>query len=585
MKDYLTAIISGLLLAFSFPKFNLEFLAWFAFVPLLFSIYKGNTRRAMKLGFVTGLVFYFITMSWVTNTLINYGNIPTVVSWLILTLLVAYMSLYLGLFAAVVNRFGKKHPVSIFLLAPVTWTALEYLRSTHSIYGFSWQGLGYSQFQSLPVIQMASITGVYGISALIVLVNAGLFILFHPDFEKYPVWRTYRRRIGASTLSLLLLCVGYGWWTLKREPVYSTPPVRVGLIQGNIPQKMKWDPAYRNDVMRRYRNLTLDAAVFKPDLMIWPEAVIPFYFGLDAAGTSYVVDTVRASKTPLLFGSPAIEYPNGPLMEEKEIPLSQFKFNDHSIPSTGKEGAPATEKEAVPAENETLTAEGEALPVEKEPSLTVMTRRILQPGETPLLYNSAYLVSAGGETQGRYDKIHLVPFGEFVPFRSILFFIDKLVVGIGDFQRGENAKLFEQGNHKFAVSICFEIIFPDRVRQPVREGANYLVNITNDAWFGESAASYQHMSMVALRAVENRVPIVRAANTGISGAIDSYGRIFEATEIFEEDWILAHIRPNHSTPGFYSTYGDVFSWICLGLFPILAFIGYSSRPPSSFGWA
>jgi apolipoprotein N-acyltransferase len=522
MKDYLTAIISGLLLAFAFPRFNLEFFAWFALVPLFFSIYGGNARRALRLGFVAGLVFYFITLSWVTNTLTNYGNIPTVVSWLILSLLVAYLSLYVGLFAAIVNRFSKGHPVNIFLLAPVTWTALEYLRSTHSIYGFSWQGLGYSQFQSLPVIQMASITGVYGISALIVLVNTGLFVLIHPAFGKYPVWRNCRRRIGTATLSLLFLCVGYGWWTLQREPIYSTPPVRVALVQGNIPQQMKWDPAYRNEVLGRYRKLTFEAAVFKPDLMVWPEAVTPFFFGKDSAGTQYVLDTVRQAQVPLVLGSPAV----------KEI---------------AEEPAP-----------------GNSQPLR--------------------LTNSAYFLSDHGVQLGRYDKIHLVPFGEFVPFRSILFFIDKMVANIGDFERGEEAKVFQLGDNKFAVSICFEIIFPDLVRQPVKQGAGYLVNITNDAWFGKSAASYQHMSMVSLRAVENRVPIVRAANTGISGTVDAFGRIVDATEIFKEDWIIAQIHPQTSKPGFYSIYGDIFSQMCLVLVPIFAFMGSRSRPPDTFGW-
>jgi apolipoprotein N-acyltransferase len=522
MKDYLAAIISGLLLAFAFPRFNLEFLAWFALVPLLLAIYGGSARRALKLGFVTGLVFYFITLSWVTNTLINYGNIPTVVSWLILTLLVAYMSLYLGLFTYLVNRFGKSHPVSIFLLAPVTWTALEYLRSTHSIYGFSWQGLGYSQFQSLPVIQMASITGVYGISALIVLVNAGLFVLIHPAFHKYPVWRNGRKRAAISTVLLLSLCVGYGWWTLNQVPVYGIQPVRVALIQGNIPQDMKWNPAYRSEVLDRYRKLTLQAAVFKPDLIVWPEAVTPFFFGRDFEGTQYVIDTVREAQTPMVLGSPAVKQTDSSLAVGKSEPLR--------------------------------------------------------------LYNSAYFVSDHGSKLDRYDKIHLVPFGEFVPFRSILFFIDKMVANIGDFERGKEAKLFQLGDSKFAVSICFEIIFPDLVRQPVKQGAGYLVNITNDAWFGKSAASYQHMSMVAMRAVENRVPIVRAANTGISGSVDAYGRIIDATEIFKEDWIISKIHPQTSEPGFYSTYGDVFSQICLALVPIFAFMGSRTRTPDTYGW-
>ena len=521
MKDYLKAILSGLLLAFAFPKFNLEFLAWFALVPLFFAIYPGNARKALKLGFVTGLVFYFITLSWVTNTLVNYGNIPTVVSWLILSLLVAYLSVYVALFAFLIKRFSKGHPLPIFLLAPVTWTALEYLRSTHSIYGFSWQGLGYSQFQTLPVIQMASITGVYGISALIVLVNAGLFILLNPVFEKYPVWQQSRKQIAVATFLLLVICVGYGKWTLNQVPVYSAPPVRVGLIQGNIPQKIKWDPAYRTEVMRQYRELTVRAAAFKPDLMVWPEAVTPFFFGQDASGTEYVIDTVRMAQTPMVLGSPAL----------------------------------------------------------KENKTEVNTQGSRQ------LYNSAYFLSGNGAKLGRYDKIHLVPFGEFVPFRSILFFIDKMVANIGDFERGEEAQVFQLGNHGFAVSICFEIIFPDLVRRPVKEGAGFLVNITNDAWFGRSAASYQHMSMVAMRAVENRVPIVRAANTGISGSIDAYGRITEATDIFKADWLIAAIQPQTAGPGFYSIYGDVFSQACLVLVPLFAFMGSRSRSPDTFGWA
>ena len=520
MKDYLKAITSGLLLAFAFPKFNLEFLAWFALVPLLFAIYPGNPRKALKLGFITGLVFYFITLSWVTNTLVNYGNIPTVVSWLILSLLVAYLSLYVGVFTYLLNRLSKGHPLNIFLLAPVTWTALEYLRSTHSIYGFSWQGLGYSQFQSLPVIQMASITGVYGITALIVLVNAGLFVLLNPAFEKYPVWRNSRKRIAVSTFLFLILCVGYGKWTLSQAPVYSRPPVRVGLIQGNIPQEIKWNPAYRNEVLDRYRELTLQAAVFKPDLMVWPEAVTPFFFGRDAPGTEHVLDTVRMMHTPIVLGSPALK----------------------------------------------------------------KTEPVLNQSASPQLYNSAYFLSSRGAKLGRYDKIHLVPFGEFVPFRSILFFIDKMVVNIGDFERGEETTMFQLDGHGFAVSICFEIIFPDLVRQPVKQGASFLVNITNDAWFGRSAASYQHMSMVAMRAVENRVPIVRAANTGISGSVDAYGRITEATDIFKADWVIAPIHPQTAEPGFYSTYGDVFSQMCLVLFPVFAFMGSQSRPPDTFGW-
>ena len=186
-------------------------------------------------------------------------------------------------------------------------------------------------------------------------------------------------------------------------------------------------------------------------------------------------------------------------------------------------------------------------------------------GEERVLFNSAFYLSQAGEVNGRYDKMHLVPFGEFVPWRSILFFVDKLVVGIGDFGRGTEASVFQLKGYKFGVSICYEITFPDLTRQAVKNGAQFLVNITNDAWFGRSAASYQHMAMAALRAVENRVPIVRAANTGISGAVDPFGRIQSATDLFKEAVVSATIHPRTGEPTYYSQYGDVFSWLCLAM--------------------
>ena len=184
------------------------------------------------------------------------------------------------------------------------------------------------------------------------------------------------------------------------------------------------------------------------------------------------------------------------------------------------------------------------------------------------------MLSESGETLNRYDKIHLVPFGEFVPFRKILFFIEKLVVMIGDFGRGTEATVMEKAGYKIGVSICYEIIFPDLIRQAVKNGANFLVNITNDAWFGKSAASYQHMSMGALRAVENRVPIVRAANTGISGTIEATGKLRNETKLFVEDVLITQISPATSGKTFYSLNGDIFSWLCLFLAGLL---GFTSR--------
>ncbi len=161
-----------------------------------------------------------------------------------------------------------------------------------------------------------------------------------------------------------------------------------------------------------------------------------------------------------------------------------------------------------------------------------------------------------------------------MPFRQALFFIEKMVAIIGDFGLGKRATVFNLNNYKLGVSICYEIIFPDLVRQPVKNGAEYLVNITNDAWFGKSAASYQHISMAALRAVENRTPIVRAANTGISGFIDATGQIRNVTQLFKEDLIVDEITPNKGERTFYSKFGDIFSYLCLALTMTVTFLAY-----------
>ena len=168
-------------------------------------------------------------------------------------------------------------------------------------------------------------------------------------------------------------------------------------------------------------------------------------------------------------------------------------------------------------------------------------------------------------------------FGEFVPFRELLFFVEKMVEMIGDFGRGKEATLFDVAGRQAGVSICYEIIFPDLLRQAVKNGAHFLINITNDAWFGKSPASYQHMSMGALRAVENRVPIVRAANTGVSGTIDANGALRDETELFVEAAQITKITPRQGGITFYTAYGDVFSWLCLFATGVIAIAARRNR--------
>ena len=496
-SSWILAATSGFFLILIFPRFNLEFLAWFALVPLFFAIQNQSITAVAGRGFLAGMVFYFFGLLWVTNTLVNYGNIPRGLSFLLLALLAAYLSFYVSLFCVLLVKWSRGRSLYFFLLAPLVWTSLEYLRSTHMKFGFSWLGLGYSQYQSLTVIQPAEVTGVYGISALIVLVNAALYISLGAWMTRNDLpeqWKTALRVLGV-TGSMLALWLGWGSWALERthSAAASSGTVRVGLAQGNIEQHFKWDPLYRKTTMEFYRDLTLKAAREQPDLIVWPEAATPFNYTLDPEGTLFVRQIVRDAGVPLLFGSPYQETRNG-----KSLAL-----------------------------------------------------------------NRAFLISADGKTVDIYDKMHLVPFGEFVPFRKALFFVEKLVEIIGDFGWGTRATVFDLSGGKFGVSICYEITFPDLVRQPVKNGAEFLVNITNDAWFGKSAASYQHISMAALRAVENRTPIVRAANTGITGVVDATGEIRQTTQLFVREVIIGEIAPNKGPRTFYSLYGDIFAYLCL----------------------
>jgi apolipoprotein N-acyltransferase len=197
------------------------------------------------------------------------------------------------------------------------------------------------------------------------------------------------------------------------------------------------------------------------------------------------------------------------------------------------------------------------------------------------LLNSAFLISADGQILDRYDKIHLVPFGEYIPLKHILKFLDKLVVGIGDFFPGNAPEVLQGPGGRFGVVICFEVIFPDLVRRFVDLGADYMVTITNDAWFGRSSAPYQHFGMVVFRAVENRVYFARAANTGISGFIDPFGRIVHQSNIFTEEALTGEIQTGGPRT-FYTGYGNLFGYACviLALFsPVFA--GRSPNPPDA----
>ena len=241
-------------LVLTFPEYNLEFLAWVAWIPLFFAMENTTPQRAALFGFVTGMVFYNWGLGWINNTLINYGNLHWAFSFSVLGLLSAYLSLFISLFCYFVRRTCGENRIRFFLFAPVLWVSLENLRSSNSEYGFSWLGLGYSQFQNLPVIQLAEWTGVYGVSWLILLVNSGLYL-------SWKCWREQKQkecelkigwRILSTTLIVCAFWLVYGSQSLKKYSNINSEKIRIGLVQGNVEQFMKWNPAYQNLVINKF---------------------------------------------------------------------------------------------------------------------------------------------------------------------------------------------------------------------------------------------------------------------------------------------------------------------------------------------
>lgn len=503
LGPFALAALTGFLYPLGFPDYDLGLLAWVVLLPLHLALQGAAPRRAFWLGWLAGTIASAGMMGWVVTAMHQYGKMPLVASYPVMGLLAVYLGAFVALYALSLAKLRAALPSLASLAAPFIWVALELLR-TYLLSGLPWDLLGYSQYRWLPVIQIADVTGVYGLSFLIVLVNVALADLVQWGLDKAggrpaPVPRS----APALALGALAATLGYGFTVIGRyEPPDGGRALRVGLVQANIDQAQKWDKAYRQATLDRYIRLTGEAAG-DTDLLIWPEAATPFLFEQEWPYRLEVTTLVQQLGVPLLFGSPALRhFPDG----------------------------------------------------------------------RPYLLNSAYLLSREGEIRGRYDKRHLVPFGEYIPLKSsVLFFLDKLVEGIGDFEPGPGPTLLAMppngdgtapsGPARFGVAICYEVIFPDLVREAVAAGADFMVTITNDAWFGASAAPYQHFGMVVLRAVENRVAFARAANTGISGFIEPTGRIVEATPIFQERTVKGRL-PLATGRSFYTAHGDLFAYGC-----------------------
>ncbi len=501
---YLLAASSGIVLFCSFPNVNFFPLAWIALVPLLVALEPvENWKSAFCVGYVAGFLF-FAGLLLAIVLLYPYANIfATLLGYI---LLVGYTALYFAVFSVLVHKLPWQSGVLFPLGVAAIWVSLEWVRSW-LLTGFPWGNIGYSQWNYLPGIQIASLTGVYGISFVIVLFNAGIATLIRRRQE----WRKELMTVIVPCL-LAVICLIYGYAAIARSE--NTPPknIKVALVPGNIPQIEKWQPENVGKILKQYLNSTRKVAAKNPDVIVWPET------------------TVRGG---MLSGEWAVQ-----------VSYRQWKKFHNLFKETFGEigGIPmligATD----------LDAFGN-------------------------IYNRVISVSSDGKILGKYAKMHLVPFGEYVPLADFL----PNFVQFHPFEHGKTVNLLPitnvaalQTNNEITevgTSICFESAFPNHFRQFVKKGANAMGILTNDAWFTGTAFPELHLAMAPLRAVENRIAIFRCANGGYTCVVDNFGRITTSfvTPQTEKEFMIADVPLSEGKQTFYTQYGDWLPILCLVL--------------------
>jgi apolipoprotein N-acyltransferase len=423
----------------------------------------------------------------------TFGGLSAIVAFLAAMVLVAYLSLFPAAFAVLLARFRRSYGDAALWLAAPIWVTTE-LGRQYVWDGFPWALLGYSQVTVLPVAQVVSLVGVYGLSGLLALVSSAAAAL---------VLLPRRQAFVHAGVAAGLVLVSTGWGVMRLQSsalLASGEPVRVAVLQGNIAQEDKWDPALRDEITGKYLRMTREALAAGATFIIWPESSTPFYFEHDLTRGGAIRRLASEAGATLLIGSDQVE----PIARGAgEKPQAQY-------------------------------------------------------------YNAAFVVGSSGKVDAVYRKMHLVPFGEYVPLKNVLFFVGPIVEAVSAFTPGTDPVLLPVGGHVASTAICYEVIFPSLIRRFVQDGSQLLTTITNDAWYGRSSAAYQHWDQAAMRSIEQGRYLARAANTGISGFVDPYGRVVEKTDLFHDAVVVGDLR-FITERTIYNRIGDLVAWLSLVL--------------------
>ncbi|HKW19528.1 MAG TPA: apolipoprotein N-acyltransferase [Terriglobales bacterium] len=510
-RAWLLAVVSAVLQVAIFPLPNLYGLCWIAVAPLLVALLRtrrpetlqlqggakllpATPRQGFLLGYVCGILWYGGNCYWVYSTMKQYGGISAPGAFGLLIMFCLYLGLYHGAFGLIISLLAKWSQRAAIVLSPFVWVAVELARTRLS--GFPWDLLGITQVDNIPLSRIATVTGVYGLSLEIMIVNAAFAAAF--------VVRGNRRRSLAFAALVAAAVLQSARWI--PAPAYAADRTAV-LVQENIPvlDNADWTHQYLEDTLTDLTKLSLTSAADqpRPDLIVWPESPAPFYAG-DPAFRNTVAQIATTAHAWVAAGNIAVENAGGSSQQ---------------------------------------------------------------------IFNSASLFGPDGQFAGRYDKVHLVPFGEYVPFKNLLSFAGGLTKEVGDFTSGNLRLPLQAGNEKLGVFICYESIFPDEVRQFAKNGAEVFVNISNDGWYGDSGAYAQHLRQARMRAVENGRWLLRTTNTGVTAAIDPSGRVVQKVPRKVRTALVASYSLENRTT-FYTRHGDWLAYACaiISLGAILAAI-------------